>query len=208
MAEQFIKAYNVSEENLYKVVGCNDESFIKKMKENEDLAEEIDELIRDVGGRDFGFDDAIKDIINSKLNAERSYEYIRTLEVILEVIGDPHEEEVILAGRGWQDIGQMFSKWNLPILGNIWEIDQLSFPWKSEEKISLTDWPIAMILRKKNMNQLKQELKNFDSTLLKKYPLPERQNGLEEEIELMIETILQWLSRTDKDLILILDGQQ
>jgi hypothetical protein len=206
MAEQFLRAWSINQTDLYSVVGKKDEVLIKKVKENEDLTEEIDDLIQDWG--EYSFGEALRDIIDGNLNEERSYEYLRTLEAILELNGESHEEEVTLPGRGWQDIGPLFSSWKLPTLQKLWSNKQLSFPWKSEEKIDLPDWPISMVLEKDMINNLKTELENFDPKLLKKYPLPERQEGLEEEVGFFIETMLMWLNDSKKDLILLLDGQQ
>lgn len=206
MAEQFLRAWSMNQNDLYSIVGKKDDVLLKKVKENKALTEEIDELIQEWG--DYSFEKSLRDIVNGELKSARSYEYLRTLEVILELNGKPLVDEITMPGRGWQNIGLLFLDWKLPLMQKLWSDKHLAFPWKLEDKATVPNWPVYMVLEKNKIHQLKNELENFDPKLLEKFPLSERQEGLDEEIELFIETLLTWFKNADKDLILLLDGQQ
>lgn len=207
MAEQFIKAYSLEIEELMNVIGSDDRSIIKSIKENEELMEEVEGLIQEM--EEGTVEEFLIDIITNKLYKNKAYAYVRVLELLLEVKADRLDEEAVFPGRGWQDIGKIFSKWGLPTLAKIWCSPHFKFPWPKEVKVELADWPIAMLIERKDIPTLKAEIKNFNPAITKKHPLPERQKGLEEEVVVFLEQLKNWISQyNNKDVVLLLDGQQ
>ena len=203
MAEQFIRGYHIEDvKDLYTIVGSNDQKIIIAVNKLSQL-DEVDDLISSLG-----INKALNHIITGKLNSKNAYHYFRTLELFLEVKGKMINDEIVLPGRGWQEIKTNFFEWGLPTLGKAWCNKDFYFPWQEGNTKLLPDWPLAIVLKKSDVLALKEEIKGFDKNSLSKHPLPERLQGLDEEVLLLISTLKKWLNKTTGDLVLLLDGQQ
>lgn len=208
MAEQFLRGYSINFDDLYAVVGSKNAKIIKQAK-RKDVFEELNELLEEFDG--LTLEEAILDIVTGNLKQKEAYSYRRALEVLLEVKGKQLSDEADLPGRGWQEEGikNYLIGIGLPTLGELWCSDKVpfSFPWKKINSDSV-DWPIAMLIHKSSITRLNEEFDAFDFKILNNNALPKRQKGCEEEFEYLLKMLKKWMKRTNKDIVLLLDGQQ
>jgi hypothetical protein len=211
MASQILFGWAVDHEKLFAVVGSRDEAFVAKVLA-QDAVEEIDEFFQE--DYDTSVSDVLAELVAGKLDPRSAGEYRRLLEVIAPVVGKSAGPEVEMPGRGWQDeeIAEWMKAAKLPKLASLWSTHAW-FPWRTqpetpERPIPATwEWPKARFLPSRDHDALAAELATFDTK--KAPPLPERQEGLEQEADFLIQSIRGWLrDARGTDVVIIHDGQQ
>lgn len=214
MAEQFLRGFAISLEKLYGLVGCRRPAIQRRALAAEEIVEELDELLSE-WGEQLTVKQTLEELVAGKLDRAHAYEYRRMLELLGELVGRSLEPvEVTLPGRGWHALDRTFPALGLARLGKLWCRDNLPFPWRRAVASSRVDWPIATVVRAKELPPLLEELRAFDPTRLVSAPLPARLGGAEarEDVLSLLAGLTSWVRACSrgagKDLLLLLDGQQ
>jgi hypothetical protein len=221
MAEQFIKAYAIREEALYGLVGSKDRRAAKRVSE---AAEESDlgELMEEA---DLEVDEVVEQIVAGRLRRENAYGYRRLLEAVAAVLGRTlRPDEVVMPGRGWQELGPAWRGWGQKQLaaswGGSWSGNrELPWPWKRGPQV---DWPVAILVPRRRLKDLRAELTTFATRVVLDRGVPaaidrfgdEEAWPLDElagEVAHVHQGLLAWVDaavKARRDLLLLHDGQQ
>ena len=212
MAEQFLRAWKVDAEVLLGVVGSGDNTVLRKSLSARDAVQQVDELLEEWGSEPLDSKQALTQILDGKLDPSRAYEYRRVLELLAPALGRQLKQppEIVLPGRGWQDLKATWKKWGLPNLGRNWG-DGLPFPWRKSTQETAVGWPVAMLWSAEVAGAVRGDIDAFDESRVEEgeLTLPPRHEDLEDQARHLLENLGKWLAKSKgSSVLLFLDGQQ
>jgi hypothetical protein len=144
MAEQWIKAFLVNEEELQRMVGCLDPALVERAEsEQHRLLADLsmgDEQQR--ADRTAELEAALAEVVASTLVEAHDPEYLRVLEGLLGVCGE-QVGELLLPGRGWNFLSG-WSEVGLTALAATWGTTNVAFPWAAMPPDRPGQGPVVM----------------------------------------------------------------
>ncbi|MFI1586181.1 hypothetical protein [Embleya sp. NPDC020630] len=159
MAEQYVSAFAVDATVFFDFVGSNDEVAVRKILETFEDANAPDRLLRATDSDEV--ETALREIVAGRLDSGRAGGYGWLLELLGPTFGVPLGS-VVLPGRGWDRLEDVFRGWDLTTLADVWA-RPWAFPWGSGAAPDPDPWPFPMFASKTESERIHRELAAFDT---------------------------------------------
>ncbi|MER6672896.1 hypothetical protein [Streptomyces sp. NPDC000983] len=151
---------------------------------------------------------ALREIIAGRLDPSRPGGYGWLLELLGRVHGTPLGS-VVLPGRGWHQLEDVFRACGLTELSELWG-RAWPFPWRTD----LSDagpWPFPMLVPHADLHRVQAELSGFETELLDAHHdlLPGGDDDVEDVSWLIEKNLPVWVEAAlteGRDLLLLRDG--
>ncbi|MFB6888245.1 hypothetical protein ACFCX4_02890 [Kitasatospora sp. NPDC056327] len=209
MSEQYLSAFAVDGDALFRTVGSGDEDFVRGALDRIGPLAAAGRLLRATDPA--GVEPALRELAEGRPDPARPAGYGWLLELLLPGAGDALGAAT-LPGRGWHELADAFRAWDLPVLAGLWA-RPWPFPWPDAAAAPDADpWPFPVLAAGSELDRVRAELAGFDTGRIHGEPelLPGGDEDAAEEVEWLVGELLpDWTAgalERGRGLLLLRDG--
>lgn len=206
MAEQYISAFAIDVGAFLGMVGSGDDAIVRTALSRIQDLEETGTLLRATEATEV--EAALREIVAARLDPSRPGGYGWLLELLGPAVGDPLGA-LVLPGRGWDRLQEVFRSWGLQALADLWG-RCWTFPWRDTAP-DPDPWPFPMLASKTDLDRIRDELADFDTDQIydDEELLPNGDDDVEEVAYLVGDKLPVWVDGArskGRELLLLRDG--